>query len=349
MQTIARSGEPVLGVPAPCHRIPALAVVGERLLLAHDVRTSPLDLPGPNGIALRHSDDRGRTWSAPRWLHRPDGGWGFADASLVTLADGTVLAWAVASSGGSFWDDQRPGEGWRVWLSRSTDGGATWAHTDQSRSVWPAGAGCVFASSGNGVQLAGSRLLQPLVTRRAGTQLRDCRMAISDDGGATWTLGAPVEGGDETKVAETPDGRVWLHARSTPRRLVADSDDGGETFSAPRPDVPDPGCNGGLAALPDGRLACTLVHPAGAAAPAAEVLPDPTGGRGTSSGPRWADRRNLVLRTGTPGDWGPPTVLDPSLAAYSVAQPLPGGGLAVAWEFGHYDGIRFAVVDPSEP
>lgn len=345
MLTLARSGDPFAGapVPAPCYRIPALAVVGERIVAAYDVRTSPLDLPGPNGIALTISDD-GSAWREPRWLRAPKGAWGCGDASLISVGE-DLLCWYVGSAGTSFWEDQAPGGDWSLWLASSTDGGDSWTHRELSHELWPGDAGCLFASSGNGLRLSTGRLLQPMVLRRSGTQDRSVAMAISDDDGQVWRLGCPVPGCDETKVAELPDGTVVLHARATPSRLVAFSADGGESFTVPNPDLPDPGCNGGLTTLSDGRLACTLVHPDGEPGPAGAVaLPDPTGGRGARSGPDWAARRNLVLRVGSPGRWGAAQVLDAGLAAYSVCVALPDGRVAVAWEYGAYEGIRFAVV-----
>lgn len=349
MLDLALTGVPLEGASsqAPCYRIPALACTGAALVLAYDVRTSPLDLPGRHGVVVRLSHDTGATWSNPRWLRAPHEEWGCGDASLIALTDGTLLAWYVGSAGGSFWDDQRPGEGWTLWLARSTDAGETWEHTQHAAELWPEWAGCLFASSGNGIQLASGRLLQPMVLRRRGTQERSCAMAISDDLGRSWRLGAAVAGCDETKVAELADGTVVLHSRATPQRIVALSLDAGETFSAPQPDLPDPGCNGGLTTLPDGRLACTLVHPDGVPPVGGASLPDPTGGRGATSGPVWEDRRNLVLRVGLPGQWGPPITIDEGLAAYSVAATLPDGRVAVAWEFGAYDGIRFRLMDLS--
>ena len=43
----------------PRYRVPALASAGSRLCLVYDVRSSPLDLPGPHGIAVQHSLDAG--------------------------------------------------------------------------------------------------------------------------------------------------------------------------------------------------------------------------------------------------------------------------------------------------
>lgn len=61
---LARSGDPFEGsaFAVPCYRIPALAVTASgRVLAAWDVRLDWRDLPGDFDIALRHSDDHGRT------------------------------------------------------------------------------------------------------------------------------------------------------------------------------------------------------------------------------------------------------------------------------------------------
>ena len=84
--TIATAGEPFPGsaFSSPIYRIPALCVTGSgRILLAYDVREDWRDLPADFDMALRHSDDGGKTWSAPRALRRHEPGHGFGDASLV--------------------------------------------------------------------------------------------------------------------------------------------------------------------------------------------------------------------------------------------------------------------------
>lgn len=362
--TVARRGEEHAGVDYEVHvRIPALAAMPWGLVLAYDVRPSALDLPGPHGIAYRISTDHGATWSGPSWITKP-GPIGTGDASLIST-DRELLCFYVSSDGKSFWDDTDPGS-WGLWIARTGDG-AHWTHENVSVSLWPEDAGSLFASSGNGIQLSTGRILQPLVIRRRAIQERYVAMAISDDHGLSWRLGSPVEGCDETKVVEANDGVVVLHSRSTPHRLLAFSVDGGETFTEPVPDLLEPGCNGGLTHLSDLGLVATTIDPR--YAKAGGTMIDPTGGRGTESGPDWSKRRGLVLRRaslthlragvadGKDGEngtgietepapspvWGEPLVLDDGPAAYSVAIALP-DGIAVAWEHGTYETIEFTFI-----
>lgn len=360
--TVARRGEVHPGVNYDVHvRIPALAAVPWGLVLAYDVRSSPLDLPGEHGIAYRTNTDLGTSWSEPSWLTKP-GSVGTGDASLIATDD-ELLCFYVSSDDKSFWDDTEPGP-WGLWLARTPDG-INWSHENVTDQLWPEDAGSLFASSGNGIQLRSGRILQPLVIRRRGTQARYVAMAISDDRGRTWRIGRAVEGCDETKVVEIHDGTIVLHSRSTPHRLLAYSFDGGETFTEPVPDFAEPGCNGGLAYSPDLGLIAATIDPRFATGSGTMV--DPTGGRGTASGPDWSKRRGLVLRRGIlptdPGNdspaadpsnssatsrtqalnWSEPLVIDDGPAAYSVAVALA-EGIAVAWEHGAYENIEFALI-----
>jgi sialidase-1 len=64
----------------------------------------------------------------------------------------------------------------------------------------------------------------------------------SDDHGRTWQRGQIVpggRGGDENQLVELADGRIVMDIRqnSGPHRWLAESRDGGQTWSAPRPGV----------------------------------------------------------------------------------------------------------------
>jgi sialidase-1 len=334
---LARSGEPSPGspFPAPCYRIPALAVTASgRLIAAWDVRADWRDLPGPFDVVVRSSDDHGRTWTPPRALRAHEGGAGFGDASLIATASGRVLCWYVGSTGESFFSARPGGPGLALWLAASDDDGLTWTHRDLS-ALRPAGVGGMFATSGNGVQLGfgdhAGRLLQPFVLRRPGNEPGVTRheldaaahfaaLASSDDDGETWALGAEIGPDcDESKVAETASGGVLLHARAHPRRRWARSSDGGESFGtpAPHPALVDPGCNGGLCRWGE-MLICSLLDDE-------------------------RDRRRLVLRVSFDdgASWSDAVAVDSGAAGYSVLAPLADGALGLLYEAGDYAELVF--------
>lgn len=336
---LAHSGDPTPASPfaAPCYRIPALAVTASgRVLAGWDVRADWRDLPGPFDLVVRHSDDHGRTWSPSRFLRAHDGGHGFGDASLLVAATGRVLCWYVGSTGESFFSARPDAPGLELWLAASDDDGLTWTHRDLS-ALRPAGVAGMFASSGNGVRLAGGpyagRLLQPFVLRRPVgeddglTHATDAAehwaaVARSDDGGDTWRLGEWIGPDcDESKVVEAASG-VLLHARARPRRRWATSDDGGVTFTAPvpHPALVDPACNGGLCRWGD-VLVCSLLDDE-------------------------KERRRLVLRTSADEGrtWSPGVVADAGGAAYSALAPLADGTLGLLYEAGDYDALIFRRV-----
>lgn len=327
---LARAGEPFEGsaYARPCYRIPALTVTSTgRVLVAYDVRADWRDLPGDFDLALRHSDDHGRTWSPPRALRRHAPGHGFGDASLLTdPGSGRVLCWHVGSAGRSFFDaDPGPaGAGLELWLSVSDDDGETWSHRNLT-ALKPAHVTGMFASSGNGTITGEGRLLQPFVLRRSEEHF--AALAHSDDGGDTWALGEWIGPDcDENKALGLPDGSVLLHARARPRRRVARSMDGGVSFGAPVPDpaLGDPACNGGLALFGDA-VVCSL-------------LDDP------------AERRRLALRTSRDGGatWAAPVLVDAGAAAYSVVAELADHSLGLVWEAGDYAEIVFASISAEE-
>ncbi|QPL04865.1 MULTISPECIES: exo-alpha-sialidase [Actinomyces] len=229
----------VTGRPTPgaALRVPALLrhrCTG-RLLLAHDLRpvttsddawrTSggalPGDLPNPNSLWLRASDDDGATWSAPAPL-LPDpealpGIVGLSDPVLLEGPSGTLHLLAAASADVGLFGAHVPTRPWRAGQApepgtlrllhaTSHDVGATWAWTDLTDLCLPGPVfpeGCVlFPASGHGTVLgpgpAVGRLVAPLVAAlpapsRSGqdVHLRSVCL-LSDDDGITWRLGRPV-------------------------------------------------------------------------------------------------------------------------------------------------------------
>ena len=121
-----------------------------------------------------------------------------------------------------------------------------------------------FAASGHGIQLRHGkykgRLLQQYTINNSGRI--QAVTVYSDDHGKTWKVGKPVgfrsekSHMDENKVVELSDGRVMLNSRpqNFRHRLVAISNDGGETYGEVKEEMqlPDPANNAQITrAYPD--------------------------------------------------------------------------------------------------
>ena len=372
----------------PHFRIPALCVTSSgRMLAAFDIRPSFHDFPGELSIGYRYSDDGGANWSGINLLVAGGEGWGHGDASLISLADGRIICAYVASRGLSFWDDAfadgysseaitagstlaiRDSKSaseechWELRMAISDDDGYSWHHACVTEELLTSHRNIanIFFSSGQGIQLQigthRGRVLAPITYREHGSSHPCAAVAISDDGGAHWQLHPAITGGDEAKVAQAPNGDIYMSTRAYPHRLLAKSSDGGVTWSKPQLSVPDPGCNGGFCYW-NGKATLTNLQPQLAPAPADPASEDstkaknigastfdPSQGRSTADLQDWDARRNLCLLTGpNPEQLAVTATLDPGSAAYSVALPLPNGQLALLWERENYHEICFASI-----
>lgn len=326
------------------YRIPALAAVGDVVLVAYDGRHDLDDLPAPIDLLLRRSTDGGRTFEAQTVLRGGTGLKGFGDPSLlVDPTNGRVHCFHAAGEHAGFFesgdgvDDEDP-DLQHVDLSTSTDAGLTWLHrrlTTQLRSSGNAHLrgeriGGLFAASGAGCAITegpyAGRLVQPFVLRISGRIEVAC--ALSDDHGATWRLARPAGAGlNESSVCMLPGGDLLLHSRGIETRLALVSRDGGETFgpARPVPDLSDPSVNGSVLAA-DGALF-------------ASHCADPQ------------LRRNAVVSRSDDGGgtWRIVRVLEPGSAAYTQLAALPDGRIGVAYEADGYREIRFEAFDPARP
>jgi sialidase-1 len=331
-------------------RIPGFTVSTRgTLVVAVDARPDLDDLPAPVDLVVLRSTDGGATWTPPALLRGGTGHLGHGDVSLLTdHATGRLFAFHASSDRAGFFesgtgvDDADPTL-LHCDLAVSDDDGRTWRTRRLSRTLrsslatrLPAGAALsgLFAASGSGVQVTdgpyAGRLLQGFVLL-LGREVH-AAVARSDDHGETWTMGAPVgPGANENAVVALPDGRVGLQCRAPGARLMAWSEDGGDTFGPLEPvtSLPDPGNNGSLVRL-DGSptlLACT--HTA-----------DPH------------LRRALTVSVSADGGtrFTPAVCLTDGGAGYSVAQPLPGAApgatpdLGVVWEDAGYRRLLFTRV-----
>jgi sialidase-1 len=144
---------------------------------------------------------------------------------------------------------------------RSDDGGETFTEPEQI--------GEAIVGPGHGIQIQmgmnAGRLVVPAHSEG------QSRVFWSDDQGESWQLSSTAGNGNESEVAELPDGRLIMvvrtnHSVAKPHdplnALFSFSGDGGETWTeaAERGDVPTPICMASLVMGEDGLLYYSTPH-----------------------------------------------------------------------------------------
>jgi sialidase-1 len=242
-----------------CFRIPAVVRTVKGTLLAFaEARVRDCGDAGDIDIVVKRSSDGGRTWGPLRVVSRGKGDTHGNPAPVVDRRTGRILLAATFNAGradGKSCDapcDRTPH------LQYSDDDGLNWSPPrDLSGSLRPADWNSWYATGpGHGLQLAGGRHAGRLVlgvnaeTWHDGRSTRNhAALAISDDGGSNWRLGATdshphtLEGTfrqkpQELTLHERRNGSVLASARETEgtdlgHRTDAVSDDGGESLRSP--------------------------------------------------------------------------------------------------------------------
>ena len=334
--------------PNTVYRIPAITKVGTRVLAFAEGRAALGDI-GTNDLVLATSDDDGATWSAPRTVLD------LADRSInnpcvVTLHSGahTGRVLVVVQSYPANTHEAKQATGLdgsgvcRVHLLSSDDGGTTWSEPrDVTASMRRAEAPTVASGPGAAIQLRegahAGRIVVPFNQGPYGQwTVYTC---FSDDGGATWSMGAVAPGGapahaNEVQVAEVQGGELVLNARSfhgAKQRLGARSKDGGATWTelAPIESLPDPCCQAGL-----------LTVTAGARPVLVFTGCDSTTAR--TNGTLW-----VSLDEGA--SWSINQPLTTGFFAYSAPVDLGGGRVGVLAETDDFRRIRFIPVSLAIP
>lgn len=238
-----------------CHRIPALTQLPNGdILAAWDGRPNNCgDAPQENSLLQRRSTDGGKSWSMPTVIAAGKGGankWGYSDPSyVVDRQTGEIFVFSVKSYDQGFWGshagtDPADRNVLHAVVTSSADGGHTYG-TPRYITAEVSGFGdrSRFAASGEGIQIVhgpyAERLVQQFTTLVGNTF--KAMSVYSDDHGVTWKHGEPVGTGmDENKVVELSDGRLMMNSRSSEGgqtvRKVAISEDGGQTWSEPKPE-----------------------------------------------------------------------------------------------------------------
>jgi sialidase-1 len=262
------------------HRIPALLATSKGTLLAFcEARSGSASDSAPIDLVLRRSFDNGNTWMPAQVVaHFP----GFTVGNPTPVEDSrTGVVWLLLTANPAGVTekeiDNRSPKGTRtVWITHSSDDGATWApareitaSTKKANWTWYA------TGPGNGIQLANGRLVIPCDHKVAGTHAFYSHVIYSDDDGKTWKIGGSA--GPETNesaVVQLADGSLLLNMRSYAgrhQRAIALSHDGGLTWSKVRldPALIEPVCQASMVryrvANKDGRNRLLFSNPADAA------------------------------------------------------------------------------------
>lgn len=230
-----------------CFRIPALTFdpSSSTLYAFAEGRKNSCNDHGFVDLVLKTSRDRGATWGPLSTIYSASNATHFTtvgNPAPVLLAPNSLLL--------PFCEDNQ-----RVGFLRSTDGGAHWgAPTFLPPSVLPRGLTWVATGPPGSLRLPSGRLVVP-VDAQAPDLPYSSGALLSDDAGATWTLSALVQGGNEAQAVALPwrgAGALHLSMRAAAggARLAASSEDGGATWSAPWHTIAETACEGSVAALP---------------------------------------------------------------------------------------------------
>lgn len=255
------------------YRIPSLIVTPKGTLLAFcEGRKAGRGDAGDIDLLVKRSRDGGKTWSAAQVLWDDGANTCGNPCPVIDRATGTV--WLLLTHNLGTDTEARivdgKSKGTRtVWVTKSTDDGATWAKPaeitkDVKRPDWT----WYATGPGVGIQLRSGRLLIPCDNKVAKTKARQSHFIFSDDAGTTWKLGGVVGPNcNESQAVELADGSVLLNMRSyqaNNRRLVAVSKDGGVTFSKPVEDATliEPVCQASILRYPGAPSRILFSNPA---------------------------------------------------------------------------------------
>jgi sialidase-1 len=311
------------------YRIPSLIATPKGTLLAFcEGRKDSRSDAGDIDVLLRRSFDRGKTWSAVEKIVDKGADTIGNPTAVVERKTGAVFL-LLTSNPGTATERQiteaAAGAVRTVWITRSTDDGASWsppaditAQVKRPDWTWYA------TGPGNGIQLRSGRLVIPCDHNGRS------HVIYSDDRGATWIIGGSAEDKtNESAIAELKDGSLLLNMRSCHgkhRRAIQHSPDGGLTWSALTFDnaLIEPVCEASLISIGHGRL--LFANPAA------------------------TTRSHLTVRLSKNdgASWSASHLLYEGPSAYSSLTKLPDGTIGLLYERGDrspYEQITFVRFD----
>jgi sialidase-1 len=316
------------------YRIPSVIATAKGTVLAFcEGRKAGSGDAGDIDLLLKRSTDGGKTWGKTQVVWDDGANTCGNPCPVVDAKTGTVwllLTHNLGTDSESAIVSGKSKAGRTVWITSSTDDGATWAKPAEITKQVKKPEWTWYATGpGVGIQLKSGRLLIPCDSKSDGGKVRESHVIFSDDGGKSWKLGGVVGPNcNESQAVELADGSVMLNMRSyqaNNRRLVAISKDGGETFTKPAEDkqLVEPVCQASILRLPGEKAGILFSNPASTKREKLTVR------LSLDEGKTWAHAKELHA--------GP--------AAYSCLVVLPNGEIGCLYERGDknaYETITFA-------
>jgi sialidase-1 len=316
------------------YRIPSLLPTSKGTLLAFcEGRKHGRGDSGKIDLLLKRSLDGGQTWGKAQVVWDDGPNTCGNPCPVVERQTGTVWLLLTHNLGqdteAQILDGKSKGTR-TVWVTKSDDEGARWSPpVEITRAVKQPQWTWYATGPGVGIQTDNGRLVIPCDNCVAGSKAKQSHVITSDDKGKTWRLGGVVGPQcDESQVVELADGSLLLNIRSyrgNNRRLVARSQDGGETWSEPVEDdaLIEPVCQASIVRYPGNTGGLLFANPAS------------------------KKRERMTVRLSRDGGrtWPMAKVLHEGPAAYSCLAPLPGGRIGCLYERGDkhpYETITFA-------
>ena len=312
------------------YRIPALIASGKGTLLAFcEGRRNSASDTGDIDVLLRRSFDGGKTWASVQKIADMGEDTVGNPTPVIERKSGTILL-LLTSNPGRVTERQTGSRDRTVWITRSTDDGATWsAPAEITAQVKHADWTWYATGPGNGIQLRSGRLVIPCDHNTA-DGARYSHVIYSDDGGGSWKIGGIAgEKTNESAIVELKGGELLFNMRSyhgKNRRAVQRSTDGGLTFGPLTLDesLIEPVCQASM--ITDGK------------------------GRVLFSNPAATTRTRMTVRMSSDRgrSWAASQVIHAGPAAYSSLAMLRGGGMGLLYELGEakpYERIAFARFD----
>jgi sialidase-1 len=223
------------------YRIPALLspTSGTLLAFCEGRKNGPGDA-GSIALLLKRSIDAGLTWSKQQVVWQDGENTCGNPSPVFDRTSGRLwlfMTWNLGTDTESQIHHALSKDTRRVFLAHSDDLGLTWSQPDDiTCSVKKPDWRWYATGPGHAIQTEDGTLVIPANHSRIqnGHDISSAHAILSTDHGRTWHFGGEAGSGtNESSVAELPDGRIYMNARSQPkinRRATAYSKNGGVSW-----------------------------------------------------------------------------------------------------------------------